>query len=668
MDNIKELIKKEIERLSKEIERHNVLYYEFANPSISDIEYDKLVERLKDLLNKYPEFNAEYSILQKVGSDLSSAAKTIRHKQRMYSLDNAYSLDEVKAFIQKVESETGSIPQVCLEHKIDGFSINLYYDNGLLQYATTRGDGFEGEVVSENVKTIKSIPHKIDFLNSIEIRGEIFYDTDTFIELNKERENIGEKLFANPRNAAAGTIKLKDSSIVAKRNLQAAFYTIGYCSEPIAKSQGELLKLLKNWGFIVSTDYSLASTFDEIAEYCNNWGDKRSSLSYVIDGIVIKVNQFNIQQELGYTNKSPKWAIAYKFKPEEKETTLLDVQFQVGRTGAVTPVAILTPVYISGSTVSRATLHNEDEIERLDLHIGDTVVLVKSGEIIPKILSVNQSKRIIEAPKVSFPNNCPVCNSKLFKEKDGAITYCSNTKCSAQLQRQIEHFVSRDAMDITGLGESLVSRLIEIGLLGSIEDIYKLNFDKLATLDRLGQKSATNLKTSIEDSKKQPFDRVLFALGIRFVGTKTARILADYFENIDNLINSSFDHLKTISDIGDKIAQSIVDYFRLEENRKLVLFLKKEGISFTNKKSSGNAILKGKAFLISGSLTNYNRKEMEELIIGNGGKLLSAVSKNLDYLILGDNPGSKLSKAQGIKTIQIIDENTILKMLGVKSR
>jgi DNA ligase (NAD+) len=666
MSNDKELLLKEIESLKHEIERHNVLYYEFANPSISDFEYDILVNRLKELLAKHPDLNIEDVPIAKVGSDLTSASKTITHKQRMYSLDNAYSLAEVEEFLTKIGKETGVFPTVTLEHKIDGFSINLFYEKGKLIYATTRGDGFEGEVVTENVKTIKSIPLSIDFKGSIEIRGEIYFPIKTFIELNQERELKGEKLFANPRNAAAGTIKLKDTQQVANRNLQAIFYTIGYASSAYAETQKELLLNLQLSGFPISSDYTLVSSFQEIENYCNLWDKQRSQLPYEIDGIVIKINDFSLQQELGYTNKSPKWAIAYKFKPEEKETILKDVLFQVGRTGAVTPVAILEPVYISGSTVSRATLHNEDEIARLDLHLGDTVKIVKSGEIIPKIIEVLPQHRKPQAEPVIFPTLCPVCSSHLYKEAEGAIHYCSNSKCPAQLQRQLEHFTSREAMDITGLGESLICRLIDLGMLKSIEDIYRLDYQEIALLERLGDKSAKNLQQAIENSRSVTFDKVLFALGIRFVGAKTARLLAEHFVTIDNLIQADFDTLMSINEVGDKIAQSIIDYFKIDDNLALISFLKDYELQFELTSTIKNDILQGKTFLITGTLLKYDRISMENMILANGGKLLSSVSKNLDYLIVGEKAGSKLDKAKALGSVNIINEQEILTMMGIK--
>lgn len=660
-------LKKEIIALRAEIERHNLLYYSFDNPSISDFEYDQLVNKLKTLESQNPDLDTSASPLDKVGNDLSPAAKTIPHKQRMYSLDNAYSLDEVKAFLQKIADETGAYPAVTLEHKIDGFSINLFYDQGKLQYATTRGDGFEGEIVTENVKTIASIPTEIRYPAPIEIRGEIYYPLAVFQNLNAQRLEKGEKLFANPRNAAAGTIKLKDSKVVAERGLQAFFYTFGFFTGSqhfTEQNQHKLLEWFIEQGFPVSDNYAVVHSYAEVETYCRLWDEQRHTLPYEIDGIVVKIDEFSLRHELGFTNKSPKWAIAFKFKPEEKETKLLEVQFQVGRTGAVTPVAILEPVYISGSTVSRATLHNADEILKLDLHQGDYVRIVKSGEIIPKIIAVNIDKRPAQALPIKFTPHCPACNSILFKEEDGAIMYCSNANCPAQLQRQLEHFTSREAMDITGLGTSLIARLIEEKLISTVQDIYELDYTKIAALERLGDKSASNLQAAVQKSKTVGFDKVLFALGIRFVGSKTARLLAEHYGSIEAIITAEVEDLKSVPEIGDVIAKSVFDYFRTAQNVILIQYLKSIGIKLFLEKTSDVGILSGKSFLITGTLVNYGRKQMEELILNAGGKLVSGVSKNLSYLIVGDNPGSKLDKARQIQSVSIISEDEILSMLG----
>lgn len=659
----------EITKLRQEIERHNLLYYSFANPEISDYDYDQLARKLKELEALATESDKTLSPLEKVGSDLTPGAKVIPHKVRMASLDNAYSLEEVKAFVQKTELELGAKQSWCCELKIDGFGINLYYDKGILQYATTRGDGIEGEDVTANFLLLPDIPHEIAYHQPIEIRGEIYIPTQAFLALNETRREQEQKTFANPRNAAAGSIKLKNSEEVKTRHLHALFYALGHYENPLQykgiaiESQSELLSFLRQLGF-PGSEYLVADSFDEIETFCNAMEEKRYSLPFDIDGIVIKLNDLELQKKLGFTGKSPKWAVAYKFKPEEKETILEEVSFQVGRTGAITPVAHLKPVFISGSTVSRATLHNADEIIRLDLHLGDTVRVVKSGEIIPKILSVNEDKRSSEAKIVQFPTQCPVCSSHLERDEDGSINYCANAGCPAQVQRSIEHFSSRDAMDISGLGESLIARFIDEGMLKGIPDIYHLDFDRIATMDRLGKKSAENLKQAIESSKTKNFDKVLFALGIRHVGSITARSLARHFGSMDTLNGASLEELQAIPDIGAVVAQSIISFFANPANQELVTRLQEAGISFVYKSEQSSASLEGKTFLITGTLPNYGRKEMENLIMQHGGKILGSVGKQLNYLIVGENPGSKLDKAQKSGTVAIIDEAELLGMLG----
>jgi DNA ligase (NAD+) len=658
-----EELRKEIEKLRAEIEHHNELYYKHAKPEISDYEYDQLVLRLRQLESQLDAEERGESPLDKVGSDITPGAETIAHKQRMYSLDNTYSANELKDWIVKLATDLGFFPALCTELKIDGFSINLYYEKGVMQYATTRGDGIVGEVVTNNIKVIKAIPQKINYTYPIEIRGEIYMPVKEFLKLNEQRRSNEEKPFANPRNAAAGSIKLKNTEEVKNRNLSAIFYGVGYCENLPVQKQSEFLDWLDSLGFPTTKHRCVCNSYEEVQKFCDEWEDKRHSLPFEIDGIVVKVDDFALQRKLGYTAKSPKWAVAYKFKPEIKETRLIEVQYQVGRTGAVTPVAILEPVYISGSTVSRATLHNEDEIRRLDLYEGDSVLLIKSGEIIPKILQVIPEKRKPGAKPVSFPERCPACGSPLQKDEEGAIHYCSNVACPAQLQRRIEHFASRDAMDITGLGESLIAKLLENKLISGIADLYRLDYDKLAHLEHFGTKSAQNLKNAIEASKDRNFDRVLYALGIRYVGTVTARYLAEYFGDIDSLRNASLESLSQVPEVGEKVALSIKAWFSLPENIKLIEELRAQGINFTYRRAQVSNVLTGKTFLITGTLPHYSRKEMEELIQSNGGRIVSGVSSNLDYLIVGDKPGSKLTKAEKIPTIKIITEDELLEMI-----
>ncbi len=664
MPSREEETKLQIEQLRKQIADLAELYYTKNQPAIGDFEYDQLVKQLEELEKHYPQYQTEKSPINQISSDVMPGSKVIPHKVRMYSLDNAYSLEEVTTFLVKISDSYGSFPEVTLEHKLDGFSINLYYSNGILQYAVTRGDGFEGEDVTANVKTISSIPTMIAYSEPIEIRGEIFLPISEFLRINEEREASGEKVFANPRNAAAGTIKLKDSQVVSSRKLDAYFYSIGLFNNQSIIKQSELLAFLRANEFPVNPYTKVAHSIKEIRAYCDEWEKKRSELDVDIDGIVVKINSFRLQKELGYTAKSPKWAVAYKFKAQEKQTQLLNVIFQVGRTGAVTPVAELKPVYISGSTVSRATLHNDDEIRRLGLMIGDTVTVIKSGEIIPKILGADVSLRPADAKEIKIPDNCPVCHSLLCKEEDGVITYCDNANCPAQLQRSIEHFASRDALDIEGLGEALVAQLLENGIIHKLEDIYSIDFEKVQNLDGKGEKSVQNLKKAIEKSKQQPFQKVLYGLGIRFVGEKVSKVLTSHFNSIDDLEKASREELKEVPEIGIKIAESIVDFFLNEDNLHMIEALQASGLQFRGAIKTTGSLLAGKTFIITGTLPNYERKTMEELIESEGGKMLSAVSRNLDYLIVGENAGSKLDKAKQLQTVAIISESEILKMMG----
>ncbi len=666
MDEV--FFKEEIKKLRKKIAYHNDLYYKKSQPEISDYEYDQLVKKLQYLEEKYPQFKIKESPTEKISSDIEERAKIIPHKVRMYSLENAYSLEEVKGFLIKAEEKIGQFPKLSLEQKVDGFTINLFYDKGLLKYATTRGDGFEGEDVTKNVKTIKSIPLKIKYTKPIEVRGELYLPIKEFERINEEREQLGKKLFANPRNAAAGTIKLKDSNIVAQRNLNSIIYTVGIFENPQVQTQKQLLEFLEANSFRTSKFNHTVSSFEEVENYCKLWDKKRYELEVEIDGIVIKVDNFDLQKKLGYTSKFPKWAIAYKFKAEEKETQLIDVKFQVGRTGAVTPVANLKPIFISGSTVSNATLHNEDEIKRLDLKIGDYVTIIKSGEIIPKIIKVNHDKRSKDVRDIEFPKTCPVCKTLLKKEEDGAITYCNNINCPAQIQRRIEHFVSREAVDIDGLGEAVVKQLIDNDLISKIEDIYNINYEKVKALEKQAEKSVENLRTAIETSKLQKFHKILFGLGIRHVGARTSKILTQNFSDIDEMINAEYEDFLEIEEIGEKIAESLYEFFHNEDNINMINSLKRVGANFKSEKTEIENKLNGTKFLVTGTLKNYSRNDIKELIEKNGGKVISAVSKNLDFLVVGDNPGSKVKKAKAIESIKIISEDEFLDMIGRKTR
>ncbi len=659
-------IEKEIKNLKNEIEYHNNLYYHDNDPEISDFEYDSLVIRFKELLQEYPQFAELGKVLDKVGNDLVQDGETISHKERMYSLANAYSLEEVASFFKKIYASYPSYDfDLVLEQKIDGFSINLFYDKGKLQYATTRGDGFKGEVITSNALTIADIPQEIPYKGKIEVRGEVYLSLSDFLRINQERQENGQKVFANPRNAAAGTIKLKDSLEVKRRKLASFIYSLGQHDSELDINQDKLLIFLKEQGFSVNPNWGHARSIQEVIDYCEHWDSQRTNLDYEIDGIVIKINNKDLQTDLGFTIKSPKWAIAYKFKAEEKETLLLDVQFQVGRTGAVTPRAILQAVFLAGTSVSHATLHNADELERLDIHYHDTVRVIKSGEIIPKILSVNIDKRQAGAKKVVFPSHCPVCHSQLERAAEEAIWYCINISCPAKIQKSLEHFTSRDTMDIEGLGEAVIALFINRGLIETIADIYRLDYEKIMTFDGFGEKSVKNLKQAIEKSKKQNLDKLIFALGIRYVGAKIAGVLAEHFGSLDNLSMADSVELEAVPEIGEKTAASVYDFFHEPKNISLINELKEIGLNFTYiKAESQSNILNGKSFLVTGTLEKYSRKEIQELIKSNGGKVISSVSKNLDYLIIGANPGSKLDKAQTLKSVTILTEEDFLGMIN----
>ena len=670
MDDL--FVEDEIKDLREKIAYYNTLYYKKAISEISDSQYDQIVKRLQYLEKKYPQYKNDKSPTAIVGSDISGNNKIITHKVRMYSLENAYSLEEVENFYDKINKEVDRLIMFTTELKLDGFSINLYYENGDLQYATTRGDGYEGEDVTENVKTIINLPHQINYKDPIEIRGEIFFQRSEFDRINKEREANGQKLFANPRNAAAGTIKLKDSKQVKTRKLDYRVYSVGLFDEPEINSQHKLLKFLNNLNFkTVIYEYFSEGGYvggkKAIVDQCRIWEHKKNDLEYDIDGLVIKVSEFGLQQKLGFTTKSPKWAIAYKFKAEEVETQLLGVDFQVGRTGAVTPVARLKPVFISGSTVSNATLHNEDEIKRLDLRINDYVTIIKSGEIIPKIIDVNYQKRESGSREINFPITCPDCGTLLKREEEGVISYCNNINCPAQIQRSIQHFASRVAVDIDGLGEAVVKQLIEHEQINKIQDIYHINFDEFKHYDKQGLKSAENLKSAIEKSKIQKFHKILFGLGIRFVGAKISKILCSYFKDIDEIKQADYEDLVGIDEIGEKIARSVYEFFRNETNLQMIKSLQDAGMKMISENIEVENVLSGAKFIITGTLANYGRNEIKKMIEKKGGKIISAVSKNLNYLIVGENPGSKLKKAKEFESVKIISENEFLQMIGIEN-
>ncbi len=667
-------IEKEIAKLREIIHEHDYRYYVLAEPTISDEEYDSLVKKLEKLEAENPHLITPDSPTQRVGKDLTKDFKPVTHKVPMLSLANTYSEEELYDFDRRVKEAlpSGSTVEYVVELKIDGASVSLHYLNGLLKTAATRGDGFVGEEITANVKTIKSVPLKLKNLNSIpydlsdiEVRGEIYMNISDFQKLNKERERKGEKLFANPRNSSAGTLKLQDPQIVAQRPLNIFLYSL-ISSKGELESQFENLQILRKLGFRVNPEANLCKTIDEVIKVCRKLEDKRDTLEYEVDGAVIKVNSIKQQNILGSIAKSPRWAVAFKFKAKQAITRLNKITWQVGRTGTITPVAELEPVLLAGSTISRATLHNYDEIKRKDIREGDKVVIEKGGDVIPKIVSVVLSERPANSQQTMPPEICPVCKSPIFKPEGEVAYYCENSECPAQIKGRLEHFASRGAMDIEGLGEALINLFVDLGYLKTYDQIYDLKNkrDELIQIERLGEKSVDNLLKAIEESKKQPFHKTLFALGIRYVGAGAAKKLADHFSSIDALINASEEEISSIYEIGPSISKSVKKFFSDKHNLKIIQRLKEHNLVFTSEKKtiSSNAFA-GKTFVLTGTLTSFSREQAEEKIINFGGKTSSSVSKKTDYVVVGENPGSKLAKAQSLG-IKILNENEFINLLN----
>jgi DNA ligase (NAD+) len=661
--------KQRIDSLRKEIEEHNNRYYVLNEPSISDFEYDILINELDNLEKKFPEFANENSPTRHVGSDITNEFEQFEHTYPMLSLGNTYSEQELREFDSRVAKSIAEPVEYVCELKFDGASISIIYKNGSIFRAVTRGDGNKGDDVTKNVKTIRSIPWKItgkvtpsDFV----IRGEILMPRAVFDRLNEERQKAGLTPFANPRNAASGTLKLLDSRIVASRSLDCMVYFLLSDDLPFSNHY-ENLQEAAGWGFKVADSMRLCKNIDEVIQFISYWESTRKSLPYDTDGVVVKVNSMRQQQELGFTAKSPRWAIAYKYKAEEASTRLLSVSFQVGRTGAITPVANLEPVLLSGSTVRRATLHNADQIALLDLHLNDMVFVEKGGEIIPKIVGVDHSYRNERNKPVVFISNCPECNTPLIKNEGEANHFCPNyLHCPPQIKGRIEHFISRKAMDIDGLGEETIDLLFNNNLVKSFSDLYDLRIDQLVPLERLGEKSAANILKSIRDSINTPYSRVLFALGIRHVGETVAKTIAARFRTIDELIKADIIQLTGVNEIGPKIAASIVSYFSDPDNLETIRRLKTAGIIFSNNEESvktGN-LLEGKTIVISGVFLKHSRDEYKEIIERNGGRNSASVSGNTSFILAGTNMGqSKKDKAENLK-IPLKSEEQFLEEIG----
>lgn len=658
-----------IKSLRDELHHHNILYYVKNSPEISDYEYDQKMTELIRLEALYPEFYDSNSPSVRVGSDLSQEFKQVRHKYPMLSLGNSYSIGELRDFVERVYRLAGTRPAFVCELKFDGTAISLSYENGLLASGVTRGDGEVGDDITQNIKTLRSIPLRLigNYPAQLEVRGEIYMPRKGFEELNRMREEIGEQPFANPRNAAAGSLKLQNSAQVAKRPLECFLYQ--FISDDLPyQTHAELLKAASEWGLRVSPHYVRCTSFEEIEAYITHWDTERRKLPFDIDGVVIKVDDMQLREELGFTAKSPRWAIAYKFKPEAAYTRLNSVDFQVGRTGVVTPVANLDPVLLTGTTVKRASLHNADIIESLDLHIGDMVSVEKGGEIIPKITGVDKSKRTEEHEKVRFITACPECGTPLVREEGEAAHICPNrASCPPQIKGRIEHFISRQAMDISGLGSETIALLYDKGLIKNVADLYRLKESDIAPLEGLGERSAANIISGIEASKQIPFSRVLFALGIRFVGETVAKKLASSLRSMDRIMNASFEELLAVDEIGQKIAASIKAYFADESNVRLVEDLRFFGLKMEEVESGNIAVsdtLNGLSFVVSG-VFSISRDELKGLIEAHGGKNLSSVTGKTDYLVAGDNMGpAKLEKAQKLG-VKIISEQDFMKMIGI---
>ena len=662
-----------IEELRELIREHDYNYYILAQPVISDYEFDQLLNELIKLEKENPQFISPDSPTQRVGSDLTKEFKSVQHKIPMLSLSNTYNENELIDFDRRVREglpKNEKVEYVC-ELKIDGLSVSLRYINGKLDVAATRGDGTVGEDVTNNVKTIRTIPLVIKKqtklklnLDQFEVRGEVFMELEAFEKLNEERELNGEKTFANPRNSSAGTLKLQDPQLVAKRPLQIFVYYL-FSEKDELTSQSENLVLLGDLGFRINKNYRVCNSIEDVLQFCKEWEEKRNELPYEIDGVVIKVNSLRQQKILGTIAKSPRWAVAYKFKAKQANTKLNNITWQVGRTGTLTPVAELEPVFLAGSTISRATLHNIDEIKRKDIREGDWVVIEKGGDVIPKVVSVDLSKRTKDSAEVKVPSNCPVCGSKLFRSEEEVAIYCENNLCPAQVKGRISHFASRGAMDIEGLGEALINLFVDLNFLKDYSDIYDLKEkrNELIQIERLGEKSIDNLLSAIETSKKKPFNKVLFALGIRYVGSGAANKLADHFLTLEQLSIASEEEIESVHEIGSSISKSVKRFFANTQNRKIIERLKKAGLNLVGeKKVNESNLFEGKSFVLTGTLSSMSRENAKEIIQRHGGAVISAVSKNTSYVVAGDSPGSKLDKAQKLG-IPVLSEEQFLEMI-----
>ena len=660
-------ISEKIFSLRKKLHDHNYRYYVLDDPLISDYDFDMMLKELEKLEKENPEYFDINSPTQRVGGDITKSFNTSAHNTPMYSLDNSYSLEDLKEWEKRIKKIIDTPVEYTCELKFDGVSINLTYKDGELLRAVTRGDGVKGDDVTSNVKTIPTVPLKLreNIAGEFEARGEIVMPLDGFNQLNIKRIENGEEPFKNPRNTASGSLKLQDSKEVSERPLECLLYSV---EDPkLFNNHIQFLENAKSFGFNIYDNYKCSSSLDEIFEFIKYWEKNRLNLPFEIDGVVLKVNDFYQREVLGFTSKFPRWAMAYKFKPENTGTRLNSISFQVGRTGSITPVANLEPVNLAGTIVKRASLHNADFIETMDIRIGDYVYVEKGGDIIPKITNVDISKRSLDSKKFEFPEYCPECGSKLYRIEGEANHYCLNCNgCKPQIIGRIQHYISRKALDIEGLGQETVALLVNANLINNYSDLYELKFDQIVGLERMAEKSANNLIEGILDSKNIPFERVLYGLGIRYVGETVAKKLAKHFENIDNILNSNFEELISVDEIGEKIANSIIEFSQNLENIEIINSLKSHNIQFEIDDSNKNvsSILLGKSFVISGVFANFSRDELKKLIETNGGKVSSSISSKTTYLVAGSNMGpSKKEKAEKLN-IKIISENELSNLIS----
>ena len=666
-------LKKEAEKLREDIRHHEYLYYVVDGPEISDAAFDQLMNRLKEMEAAHPDLITPDSPTVRVGGTPREGFQTVRHARAMLSLDNAFSYDALRDWDRRVRQGSGHEDiEYIAEHKFDGLSISLQYQDGVLVRGVTRGDGTTGEDVTPNVKTIRSIPLSVDAAVlkksklgvTFEVRGEILMTRKAFEAMNRQQEQTGGKIFVNPRNAAAGAVRVLDPSITASRNLDFfAYYLFVDGRVPYAK-HSDSLETLKQLRFRASSDWKLCSGIEKVIEYCTDWDEKREKLPYEIDGVVIKLNSTGLQSELGFTSKAPRWAIAYKYPARQETTVVNDIIVQVGRTGTLTPVAVLQPVQVGGVTVSRSTLHNMDEIERLGLHIGDTVLVERAGEVIPHVLKVVKDGK--DRKPFRMPKNCPVCGSTIHRA-EGEVAYrCVNAACPAKLKESLQHFAGRHAMNIDGLGEKIVDQLVEQKLVKDVADLYALKVEKVAGLERMAQKSAQNLVQEVQSSKKNPLSRLIFALGMRFVGERTGQLLAEHFSTLEELEAAKQEELEQVPEVGPKVAESIVEFFSEAANRKLVKKLRDAGVRPTaEKREVKSQKLAGKSFVFTGGLANRSREDAGELVKQHGGKVSGSVSKKTDYVVVGADPGSKYDKAKELG-VTVLTEGEFEKLLGIK--